>query len=99
MDSDGFFVTDAPADVIHMVLSEVQRAVNAGRPIDDETLLDIDRQARRAYGGLKNYCAKRTPPETVRGLMKVDSDRGVSTRAIAQTYGISESTVRRYAGK
>ena len=97
MNDEGLFVTDAPADVIHMILSEVQRAANAGRPIDDKTLREIDGRARRAYGGVKSYCAKRSPPDIVAALIKVDSDRGASVRGIAQTYGVSEATVRRYA--
>lgn len=94
---DQIFIDDNPADVVHAVLSLVQKAVVEGRNITDATLLEIDGRVRKDYGNVSTYCAGKTPAKTLSKLVRADLARGASRRSIAQAYGISESTVRRYA--
>lgn len=55
------FIDDNPVDVVHAVLSLVQKAVCEGKSIDDATLLEIERVVRKDYGNVSTYCAGKTP--------------------------------------
>ena len=95
--ADSLFIDENPTDVVHAVLSLVQTALLNGRELNDSALLEIEGTIRKNYGNVSTYCAGKTPAKTLSKLVRADLARGVSRRSIAQTYSISESTVRRYA--
>ena len=90
------FIDEAPEDVVHAVLSLVQQAQVSGRALDDDTCFEIEATIRRTYGCGPTYCQKDTPKQVLEKLVRRDRVRGVSIRTIARTYGIGETTVRRY---
>lgn len=95
-ESEPAFISDEPDDAIHAVLSMVQKSVVEGRHLDNEQLMKIDKEVRFAFSG-RVYTRKRTTVQTLEKLVRADLARGLSKKVISQTYGISESTIRRYA--
>lgn len=95
-DDEPAFISDAPDDAIHAVLSEVQKTVVEGKPLDNARLMKIDKEVRFNFSG-RVYARQRTTAQTLVKLVRADLARGRSMKAITQAYGISETTARRYA--
>ena len=85
------------ADIIHETLLRVKEAVTAGRPINDSTLLDIERSMKHEHNGYRYTVSKKPNKEAVRAACNQDLEDGYTYKEAAQRQGVSERTVYRRA--
>lgn len=90
-------MTDTAVDPIRAVLLAVKALIASGRPITDKALLDVEREARRAFGGAPVYIAARLPMKDRLGAIRADLAQGLSPAETARKHGVSLRTVQRYA--
>lgn len=80
-------------DPIRDALHCVRMLVAEGKPINDGSLVEIEKVLRQWHGGCGTYVQKSMDPAIRDSLVRSDRRSGLTRRAIALKYGISERTV------
>lgn len=85
-------------DVIRATLLAVKDAAASGLPINDKTLLDIEKKVRLDFEGERVTVSKNIPRDRRYELYRADLDAGLTYQQTASRHGVSKRTVLR-AGK